>query len=373
MRRPDAEGIELDDLALPRPGSDTVRTLWSRAIKRLWIDALSLQPLPEVPQLARLPRALASMTQRAPGPVFSALRRPGVATRIRCLRDPSRSGFDRPGLARGLLCALQHELGPDHDLKLGALDVPRWTWWSERAEVRDGSLHRSDSQGPLFTPLAPGIVLGRADDSPVAMHEAHPDKDGNATSLGGQPLSGWVEALHRALTLLGEFMPAVRAEMDLLLQQVVPVGYDEGRHLSASYRESIGTIYVSLHPHPLTMAEALLHEFSHTKLNVLFELDPVLHNAFTPLYPSPVRPDPRPLHGVLLAAHAFIPVATLYRRLGAAAHSSTQDPGFSTRYRAIVAANEEALQTLEQAQPSAAGLEVLAELRDIGPQGSDAP
>ena len=41
--------------------------------------------------------------------------------------------------------------------------------------------------------------------------------------------------------------------MDLFLHQVVPVGWDPERHLSASYQEAIGTIYLSLHPSPMTM------------------------------------------------------------------------------------------------------------------------
>src|SRR6185503_20664745 len=85
--------------------------------------------------------------------------------------------------------------------------------------------------------------------------------------------------------------------------------------LSASYQEAIGTIYMTLHPSLMTMTEALIHEFSHNKINALFEIDDVLENAWSPLYASPVRPDPRPLHGVLLAVHAFLPVARLYEAL----------------------------------------------------------
>ena len=39
-------------------------------------------------------------------------------------------------------------------------------------------------------------------------------------------------------------------------RQVVPVGFFPDRHLSASYREAIGTLYLSLHPSPMTMVEA---------------------------------------------------------------------------------------------------------------------
>jgi HEXXH motif-containing protein len=61
---------------------------------------------------------------------------------------------------------------------------------------------------------------------------------------------------------------------------------------------------------------------------VLLELDALLENAFSPLYPSPVRPDPRPLHGVLLAVHAFLPVARLYADMLAAGDPRAADPGF---------------------------------------------
>ena len=47
----------------------------------------------------------------------------------------------------------------------------------------------------------------------------------------------------------------------------VPLG-DLQKHLSASYREAIGTIYVTLHPNVMTMAEALVHDFGHARVNL---------------------------------------------------------------------------------------------------------
>jgi HEXXH motif-containing protein len=85
---------------------------------------------------------------------------------------------------------------------------------------------------------------------------------------------------------------------------------------------------------------------SHNKLNALFERESVLDNAFTPLFASPVRPDPRPLHGVLLAVHAFLPVARLYERMIEAGHPFAADRGFLRRYRDIVEKNTEAAETL---------------------------
>ena len=100
-----------------------------------------------------------------------------------------------------------------------------------------------------------------------------------------------------------------------MLHEIIPVGYDAVRHLSASYREAVGTVYLTLHPSVMIMTEAVIHEFQHNKFNVSAYSADYLSNAFHPLYKSPVRPDPRPLWGILLAVHAFLPVAELYRRM----------------------------------------------------------
>jgi len=215
-----------------------------------------------------------------------------------------------------------------------------------------------------FVPLEGSAVrLALVDDNPLAALEAHPDKAGNALDLGGQPITRWAEALEGALALVGTHLPAFRGEIEAVLQQVVPVGHDEERHLSASVQEAIGTIYLSLHPNPMTMAEAVIHEVSHNKLAALLELDPVLHNDRAEAYASPVRPDPRPLHGVLLAVHAFLPVAALYAAMIEAGVPGSDHPSFLRRHAAIVAGNHEGAEVLRaHARPTALGAQLLAEI-----------
>jgi HEXXH motif-containing protein len=168
--------------------------------------------------------------------------------------------------------------------------------------------------------------------------------------------------LKEALDIVAQYLPIVRDEMDLVLHQFVPVGYDEEKHLSASYREAIGTIYLTLHPSVMTMTEAIIHEFSHNKLNALFELDGVLENAFSPLFTSPVRPDPRPLHGVLLAVHAFLPVAELYGRMIEAGDVRARPD----RFAQIVRKNHEGATVLfENARPTPTGRGLLDEVRRL--------
>jgi HEXXH motif-containing protein len=150
------------------------------------------------------------------------------------------------------------------------------------------------------------------DNNPLARVEAHPDKQGNAIDLGGQSVDRWVAGLREARAIVGGDAAGAAAEMDVVLQQVVPVGYDERGTCRRRIRRRSARCICRCIPHAMTLAEALIHEFSHNKLHLLLEQGALLENAFAPLYPSPVRPDPRPLHGVLLAVHAFLPVARMY-------------------------------------------------------------
>jgi HEXXH motif-containing protein len=116
----------------------------------------------------------------------------------------------------------------------------------------------------------------------------------------------------------------------------------------------------------MTMAEALVHEFQHNKLNAVFRWDPLLHNAHAPLYTSPVRPDPRPLHGVLMAVHAFQPIAKLYEAMTAAQDPPSLQRDWPKRYQQIIDINHEGAGTvLQHGKPTPLGATLLQELREI--------
>ncbi len=197
-----------------------------------------------------------------------------------------------------------------------------------------------------YYPIGEVTHFATVDQNPIAAFEAHPNKDGNSVDLGDRPEAEWVDVLDQAFALVETFLPRTFAEMRLTLHEVIPVGYDEVRHLSASYREAIGTMYLTLHPNVMTMTEAVLHEFQHNKINVASYGIDFLENPFHPLYPSPVRPDPRPLWGILLAVHAFLPVAELYRRMRDAQHPLAARPGFEARLSEIDLKNHEGMEML---------------------------
>ena len=319
----------LDDLTVPR-STASARAVLSASLRRLAGDLAAVAPALPPALRARL----RELRRDDPGRVLSALRRATVGVLLRT----SRGGSVSPALAG----VLARELGAPLDTPLAA-SAPCLS-----AREPAGSYH----------PIARELVLATVDVNPLAMLEAHPDKEGNAIDLGGVAPARWCEALRAALDVIEAHLPIVREEIDLVVQQIVPVGYDAERHLSASYAEAVGTVYLTLHPSPMTMVEALVHEHQHNKLNALLDVDPILENHPSERYASPVRPDPRPLFGVLLAVHAFLPVEALYERALDAGEAHLE-----ARYRAIVAKNREgAAVLLAHARPTAMGRALLDEI-----------
>jgi HEXXH motif-containing protein len=327
-------------------------------------------------------RAWAEELARQPGATASLLRRPHLGGLVRALRSMD-LGSARSELLVLLLATLAYEVAAT-GRPFPSLSVERLPPRIVALGARRVALFTPDGKGVTFVPggsvqgeressLVPYVVLeepllfARVDNNPLAMNEAHPDKTGNALDLGGRSAEEWVSSLKEALALIREFVPELRAEMDLCVELVVPVGFDAEKHLSASYAEVPGTLYLSLHPDPMTMAEALIHEFSHTKVNLLSEHDAVLENAFEPLFRSPVRPDPRPLWGVLLAVHAFLPVELLYARMAEQGHANAGTDRFKARRVAIRQMNEEGLEVLRKyARPTPVGEGLLEDLEQWG-------
>lgn len=385
--------LSFHDVTVPRAGSRTTRTIVSEALRRTIAGLLSpdlggLSPRPWA-ALNGMVRRVRTLSRTHPGLVASVARRPNVGTLVSCLGDPTRADVDRDAVAAQLVGALAVELGaggaePDWQVDAFAPGFCSWAHrgWialpeqSERLLVHGSRIDAvvggdvvpiaptiEDEHGPLLAPIDGEAVLARIDDNPLAHVEAHPDKAGNAIDLGGKTVGQWTTALRHAISLVQTHAPTLHADIALLVQQVVPVGYDPSRHVSASYADNLGTIYCSLHDDPMTMAEAVIHEVSHNKLNALLRLDPVLHNAFSCTVSSPIRPDPRPLHGVLLAVHAFVAVEHLYDAMVEAGHPWSQRPDFRRRHEEIRTGNRAGAQTLrEHAEPTEVGARLLEEL-----------
>ncbi|MCA9617556.1 MAG: hypothetical protein KC731_00955 [Myxococcales bacterium] len=223
-----------------------------------------------------------------------------------------------------------------------------------------------DAVEALFPLFEGGPALSLCDANPLAMVEDHPDKAGNATDLGGRSVEDWCGALREAFDLIAVALPELHRELTTHLRRLVPVGFEPERHLSASYMEAPSQIYLSLHPSALTLAEALIHEGQHGKLNTLRWFDAVLDNGDETWTESPVRPDLRPLMGVLMGVHAFVPVAALHQRLEALEHPIVATPHFARRRREVLGVNRDGLRTLHAlGKPTRAGARVMAALDEL--------
>ena len=136
------------------------------------------------------------------------------------------------------------------------------------------------------------------DHNPIAAFEAHPNKGGNHRRPR-RPAGSGVDrrCSTRRSRSSRRSCPQTFAEMRLMLHEVVPVGYDDERHLSASYREAIGTMYLTLHPNVMTMTEAVVHEFQHNKFNVASVQRRLPRQRVPPALPEPDPPGSPPAVG----------------------------------------------------------------------------
>ena len=149
-----------------------------------------------------------------------------------------------------------------------------------------------------YHPVGNVTHFATVDHNPIAAFEAHPNK-ARKFRRPRRPAGSGVDRHPR---------PGVRAHRGRscrrrsprcgsMLHEVIPVGYDDERHLSASYREAIGTMYLTLHPNVMTMTEAVLHEFQHNKLNVASYERRLPRERVPPPLPEPGPPRPSPAVG----------------------------------------------------------------------------
>lgn len=404
-----AQRLRLPDLTLPARDISTMKAVFNAYVRRLLRDFTSVPSGAPSEPVASLHRRVVERLQPAlrtdPRRVAFALRQPTLSTLLVTMQRHYGPDGDHAALdawLRELCLLLLLELAAQNDPLVDGFTIPvesplpplrslltnllietddsvdSITFASGKVVFTAGGkahevvLAAPDVPGaPLrisrpYHPIVDRVCLALTDNNPLSDFEAHPDKSGNTLDLGGRSAGDWVDVLRQSFELVDRYLPLIGEEMRLVLRQIVPVGWHEERHLSASYQEAVGTIYMTLHPNLMTMTEALIHEFQHNKINAAFHLDPMLHNAFWPLYTSPVRPDPRPLHGVILAVHAFQPVARLYETMAADRHPFTENPAWRRRFQQILKGNQAGASTvLSNAQPTILGRDLFAEMRAI--------
>jgi len=161
------------------------------------------------------------------------------------------------------------------------------------------------------------IKLTSIDNNPYNKREAHPDHveqwaiSGN---WGEKTEKEWLDVYEKSFNLLKDLDEWIYDELNQIITKIIPLWTARWQHNSASYKECIGHLYMwytidSSKPE-INNLEAIIHESSHNKLNLLLQFDPIILNDRQEKYYSAIRPDARHIHWVFLGYHAFAP--TMY-------------------------------------------------------------
>lgn len=167
------------------------------------------------------------------------------------------------------------------------------------------------------------ILLDEFDRNPYNGMETHPDHINKSTSVwfADTPKEKWLSIYSQAFDTLKNIDEGIYDELNYIIQKIVPLGTDPRIHNSASYKEAIGHLYMWLTVSEklsesfqvIQCLEAVIHESSHNKLNLVNKFDKLLLNGYELEYYSPYRPDIRHVWWVFLGIHAFVP--TIYTLL----------------------------------------------------------
>ena len=173
------------------------------------------------------------------------------------------------------------------------------------------------------------IRLSLKDNNPYWKMEAHPDHKNTwwVNWWWEKSEDDWLDVYEKTFNLLKEIDEWFYAELNKIITKIVPLWTAKGLHNSASYKECIGHLYmwftIDSDIPELNNLEAIIHESSHNKINLIKQFDPLVLSNYETKYYSPYRPDARHIHWVFLGIQAFVPV--IYVLMQALSKWSIQD------------------------------------------------
>jgi uncharacterized protein len=124
----------------------------------------------------------------------------------------------------------------------------------------------------------------------------------------------WTDALRGAWDVLSGNHLAAMPEICTAVRAVIPLTQPESGTVSDSSPEAFGAVAMSLPPHPVDGAEALVHETQHLKLGAVLDITKLTLPDDGRRFYAPWRDDPRPVSGLLQGAYAYVGVAAFWRR-----------------------------------------------------------
>ncbi|NUW40269.1 aKG-HExxH-type peptide beta-hydroxylase [Nonomuraea rhodomycinica] len=133
--------------------------------------------------------------------------------------------------------------------------------------------------------------------------------------LPGPEREALAARLRDAWRLLQAGHRTLAEETAAIVTVLTPIDAPEhDRTRSASSGDHFGTLALSAPPDGLWLAGTFAHEVQHAKLGALLTLVPLLRPDDGRRFYAPWRDDPRPAHGLLHGAYAFLGVTGFWRR-----------------------------------------------------------
>jgi len=129
------------------------------------------------------------------------------------------------------------------------------------------------------------------------------------------PCNGARATLSQGLKLLRMAWPQAEACARRWYSAVMLLHYPgRGRYLSFTSEDLPGAYIATAH-NAAQVCDSMVHELSHARLAAAQAIDPLLDDDGAHIHPSPWRPDPRPLMGIVAGVHAFLNVHHFYTSL----------------------------------------------------------
>ena len=161
------------------------------------------------------------------------------------------------------------------------------------------------------------IKLTISDNNPYNKEEEHPDHIKWGAIAGNwweKTEDEWLAVYEKSFKILKDIDEGIYYELNQIISKIIPLWTARSIHNSASYKECVGHLYmwytINVWTPEINNLEAIIHESSHNKLNLLLQFDPIVLNDKKLKYYSSIRPDARHIHWVFLWYHAFAP--TMY-------------------------------------------------------------
>ena len=135
-----------------------------------------------------------------------------------------------------------------------------------------------------------------------------------APRLTAEDIGWWRTALREAWTLLVRYHPAMAEEIAAATRVLTPLTPPPEGQVSASSRETFGTVALSAPPDARSFALTLCHEVQHAKLTAVIDIVALTQPDDGRRWYAPWRDDPRPIGALLQGGYAFLGVSGFWHR-----------------------------------------------------------